>query len=757
MAYSGIPLYDARRHPLGGIQLGSAPVWMREAKGQALLLALPILALVLIVLLRDGGPTYRSDEIAYLGSAAALAGKQNALAGSWYAGYAIVLSPLFRLSTSVRDAWPAVVVVNGLALIVCSLCLWTSLQRSRATDRNRAFRLVLLSMLVFGTTACLGWAFTNCLLMALVAAAALLLSSASIGLRQALGVGLLLGYAGWIHPTGLLLVLAASLACLWTVPGRRRCSHSLIILSIGIATSFTYLRAVHPWVTALQGGAHGHYEQQIGSLIQQLRQMPLETISNLAIGVINGLATSAIASFGFVGVPVAALLQWQRQPAASERMGAGLRRVLLFLLLAWGLLVLFSAALLPHDPSDLQLAFHHRYSQPVLPGLVVYGMALTTRPWRDRLQVWLISAIPIVLALLIAVFLRQYNDNFSVIDQLGAVTFFLDPDNVPLMLLTGLAVTAAVQFLSWRAFLPLAAGFSLLGWQRMDQMQRDILYSDSRPPAMAEAAAVLAQAGIHPCIDLESTPSTRPEHDRLMRYYLSGQPVSVVSVGQRLPQRCGVLIRPADSERETSTRIRPASDPVCRPVLADSHSREVLEDCRSRTSRAGPSLERMLLPARRDLVSLARVRQLQPPGYGIAVLLHSDDLPPGQLRDRAWWRTARVASTARALPADKTLYYGPYAALPAGDYLAVYDGFSLTSGSVEMEVTSGEGKRSHAKLLLTPGSGPAAVRFSLDRGQDVEVILRTQASSVLRLPDVLVIFGNPPDPASPWSVAFNSR
>lgn len=738
--------------------MGRVPAWMREAKGQALLLALPIFALMLVALLRDGGPTYRSDEIAYLASAAAIAGKHNALAGSWYAGYSLLLSPWFRLSPTVHDAWPAVVMVNGLALITCLLCLWTALQRSGGADRPRAFRLVLLTTLVFGTTACLGWAFGNCLLMALVAAAALLLSSVNLGWRAAVGVGLVLGYASWVHPTGLLLVLAAGLACLMTGRGPSRWRAALMILSIGMAGAFGYVRLVHPWVAALQGGAHGHYERQISDLIQQLRQAPLDTLATLGVGVINGLATSAIASFGFVGAALVALSPWRRQPTASTRLGAGSSRVLVFLLLAWGLLVLFSAALLPHEPTDLQLAFHHRYTQPVLPGLVLFGMALAPRAWPDRLRIWLISAVPILLALLIAVVLRHYDDNFSVIDQLGAVTFFLDPDNVPLMLLAGLAVTAAVQFLGLRAFLPLAAVFSLLGWQRMDQMQRRILTSDSRPPAMAEAATMLARTGLHACIDLEATPASRSEHERLMRYYLAGQPVSIATAGQRFPQRCDVLIRPADGQRQARSRLLPTGQPACDPVLADSHSREVMEDCRDRTAGQAPDLEQRLLPARRDLVSLARVRQLQPPGHGIAVLLHSDELPPHRSRDRSWWRTARVSSATRVLPADVTLHYGPYVDLPAGRYMAIYDGFGLSRGTVEMQVSTDKGRRLLGRSLLRPGGSTAAITFSLDRPQqDLEVVLRTQSPSVVRLPQMLVIFGEPPDPASPWSVTRDGR
>ena len=80
----------------------------------------------------------------------------------------------------------------------------------------------------------------------------------------------------------------------------------------------------------------------------------------------------------------------------------------------------------------------------------------------------------------------------------------------------------------------------------------------------------------------------------------------------------------------------------CLAVLADSHSREVLEDCRSRGSSAAGEIERRVLPARPDLVSLVETRRHQPPGFWVGALHHSDDLPPQPPRDGAWWRVAKA-------------------------------------------------------------------------------------------------------------------
>lgn len=709
-------------------------------------------------LLRVAGPAYRSDEIAYLANAAAFAGKTNALAGSWYGGYSLLLSPFFVLVSEVRQAWPFVVVLNALAVLACLLFLWRALELSGAADQARGFRLLLFGLLVFGSTAYIGWAFGNCLLMALIGAGTMLLAAPTLPLKRAAGIGLVLGYASWVHPTGLLLLIAAGLASLWQAPGPRDWRSGVLIFAIGGGMALSYGRLVHPWLIALQGGGGGHYDRQIGELLHQLWKMPLATLATLAVGVVNGMATSAIATFGYGGTALAAALKARAtQPGPSSR-GVGLKRVLLFLLISWGLLVLFTSALLPHEPTDLQLAFHQRYIQPVLPALVAFGMALAPPNRRERIGAWLFSALPIALALLVAGVRQPYNNNFSIIDQLPAVTFSLNPEQVTLMLAAGLVTTGLVQLLGWRAFLPLASGFWILGWLQMDRVHRQILHGDSRPPAMAAAASTLANAGLHPCLSTAKTPSIQGEHERLLRYYLSGKRVSFVASGQAVSPRCDVLMRPVDSEAEAQTRLHPVGSRPCLPVVADTHTHEVLEDCRGLGAPSAEALEQRLLPARRDLVSLAQVRRHQPPGFAVVALLHSDALPPERPRNAPWWGAGKTPPTWENVAKGQLLLYGPYLSLPKGRYRALFDGLVLHAGSLQMAVTSEEGKRQHASQVLQPGGGPAVIDFSLERdSQDVEVTLRAATAARLRLPSSLVIYGPASVGSSPWSSLGGGR
>lgn len=737
------------------------PVLIRGGRSQALLIALPILGLTLLCLLQIPGPAYRSDEVAYLAHAASLAGKQNGLAGSWYAGYSLLLSPFFRLAPGVQQAWPAAIVLNGLALITSLLCLWRSLKRSGTAGRERALLLVLLSLLVLSTTAYIGWAFGNCLLMALIAGVALLFAGPDVGRRQALGAGLLLGYATWVHPTGLLLLIAATLACLHPTTGSPRWRPAGLMLAIGLGMAFTYLRLIHPAIAALHGGGQGHYDSQISAVLGQLHSAPLATLATLAVGVINGLATSAIASFGYIGVALMALLPRRPSPPPAAALGVGSRRVLVFLLSSWGLLVLFSAALLPHEPTDLQLAFHLRYTQPVFPGLVLYGMALAPQRQGERLRAWLISAVPILLALLIAGLVVPYRMNYSVVDQISAVTFTLGL-NVLVMLSGGLATTAAVQLLGWRAFLPLAAGLSVLGWIQMQRIHRRILFGDSRPPAMAAAATTLTRAGLRTCVDLTETDDTPGEHDRLMRYYLAGRPVRFYGPGEAPPQHCDVRIRPLSASApptdphpagvshppDRSTGERPA----CRALLVDTYANQLLEDCRQPSRSAGMAIETRLLPARRDLVSLRRTRQLRPSGDAIVALLHADALPPQTRRDGAWWRALSGPMPLRPVIQGQSLLHGPYLSLPAGRYRVVYDGLAISDGALRMAVTSDEGRQELASRRLGPGTAPAWIDLRLERPQqNVEVTLRALSNGRVRLPSTLMVFGDPPPRSGPWS------
>ena len=714
--------------------------WFRTGGGRAVLFVLPLLALVLANLLRVAGPAYRSDEIAYLASAAAIAGKVNGLSDSWHGGYSLLLSPFFRLVPNVLEAWPFVVLVNGLAVLVSCLCLWRALVLTGAADQARGFRLVWLGLLVFSTTAYIGWAFTNCVQMALVAAAAMLLAAPALPLGPAAAIGVLLGFAFWVHPTGVLVLIAAAIAASRGSASPRGWLPGATILASGAAMVVLYSWGVHPWILTIQGGGEGHYNQQIGAVIQQVLTMPRATLITLGIGVVNGMATSAIASFGYVGTALAVVLGvTPALPGRSIRSGA-LRRVLLFLLLSWGFLVLFTSALLPHQPADLQLAFHQRYTQPVLAGLVAFGMALAPRQRRDRWLAWLFSVVPILLALLVS-WWRPYNDNFSIIDQLGAVTFFLGKENVPLMLAAGLVTTGVAQLLGWRAFLPVAVVFWVLGWQGMNRIQQYILQGDSRPPAMAIAASTLERSGRHTCLSLAQTPSIQSEHRRLLRYYLSGQPVSFVKPGEAWPGGCDVRIRPVDAESGS-----------CPAVVADSYSREVLEDCRDAGSFGTAGIETLLLPARRDLVSLGEAGLHQPTGFWVGSLHHSDDLPPGGPRDGAWWRMAKNPPFSKEGAKERLLQYGPYVALPAGRYRAVFTGLAIQSGTVEMAVTTDNGKEHLAKTNLAADGGPAVIDFSLERAsQAIEVTLRAKAKSRLEMPASLVIYSATRMGSSPWS------
>jgi hypothetical protein len=729
---------------------------------QTFLLVLPVFILAAICLLRIDGPAYRSDEIAYLSSAASIAGKHNALATAWYKGYSLLLAPFFQLVPDVLDAWPAVILVNSLALAATSICLWLALQRTAVADRNLAFRLVLLGQLVFGTTAYVGWAFTNCVQMASVSAACLLLSSPSFGRIQAIGLGLILGFGTWIHPTG---VLVAGAACLISAIVARPNKPSrwwlgALVLMIALAMAIPYLRVVHPWVDALQGGIKvNHYREVPGKVLEILKD-PGSATMRLLVLIANTLASTAVASFGYAGALMAVVIHPWRTPRLSLPAGAGLKRVLLFLLVSWGFLIMFSLILPFVNPTKIYLAFHQRYIQPVVPALVVFGMALAPKRWHDRIWVWLYSAVPILLALAASLLVYRYESYFNTIDLLGNVTFFLDPSlnhpNVQLMLASGLIVTGMVQIFGWSAFLPLATSLAMLGWVRTDNMHRKILQTGSRPPAMAKAATTLGRSGIKSCVYLARTPATPDEHEIVMRYYLSGRNSSIFSSHDPFPQDCDILIRPVDSEVSSAYRIPPKNRPDCKPVIVDTFAKQILEDCRKGVSSSDRSIERLLLPARRDLVSLGQIRQERRPNERVAYISHWDGLitlgRSGSM-GRSWWRAEQQTSRTLKAKAGTLLLEEPGIMLPAGAYRAVFIGLSKSSGPFRVSILSDDKmKVKQTWLQVNVDRSQDSFSFSLPKPEQLVTVKLTAAENgAVIMPEFLIIFASHPIKLSPWA------
>ena len=700
-----------------------------------LVLALVILVVVLVGIGRYGGPAYRSDEIGYLSKAAAIAGLHNSLASSWHGGYPLLLSPFFRLAGTVEGAWPAVILVNGLAVLVALGCYWRCLRTTGLCSREVGFRLILLGLLFLGTTAYIGWAFTNCLMMALVALLALLLSARHSSLASAGAIGLVAGYGVWVHPTGVFLVFAAAIASLVRAdPGAGR-RQAVLILAVGLLMAVTYARLVHPWISTLQGGVEGHYEGQIRGYLEQLRDQPLATLTILAVGFVNGWATSSIATLGYLAAALLALPNVLRTRRHSR-----LAPVLLFLLLTWLALVVFSAFLALSNPDDFPGAFFQRYTQPLLPGVLIFGLALSPPTLRGRLPALLLSAVPILLALLAAIFLRTYDESFSVVDGLSAATIFLADGDARVMLATGLVATALVQLGGWRAYLLVAGSLWFVGWQGMDRIHRKVLASYSRIPALTRATRTLSRAGLQPCVHVVRTPLTPSEHTQTLNYYLSGQKIAFVDAETLGSTTCDVILRPGDSEAHDHSRLYSNTQPICRPMILDTFSTYVLEDCSNGAYRAS-GVHVSLLDVDRDLIDLDRALRLSPPGYRLVYATHTSAMG-SNVRSPS----LRPGSLSRApgpvpFEEDQSLLYGAYLDLGPGRYRAVFDGLTLQEGSLTIDVLSGKGKRVHSTGTVGAARGPASIDFTLSEPvKDLEVRLLSASPGKATLPTSLLIY-----------------
>ena len=186
---------------------------------QEVILSFALLLIIFIIYyiysLRFVGPAYLSDEISYLTKAAAVAGHNVDAASSWYAGYSILLAPIFLITNNPETAWRGVLILNA-ALFSASFGFLIYLLRSifKQTKFLYIILVVCLSALYPSWISMSGYAFSTPGLVFFYSLSVLLLYKSLLkpGVNTIL-FALSTSYLYWIHPTGL-IVAAVSIALL---------------------------------------------------------------------------------------------------------------------------------------------------------------------------------------------------------------------------------------------------------------------------------------------------------------------------------------------------------------------------------------------------------------------------------------------------------------------------------------------------------------------------------------------------------------
>ena len=361
------------------------------------------------------GPVYLSDTVAYMVNAAILAGHKVDAMGSWHAGYSILLAPLFLMDDPFR-IWKGVQIINA-TLVGLSIYLSGALIDQLRPNLDRASRAVALIVIILypAFSAIAGYAFPSPLLSVNVLLISLyLVRTAILKGHQAVLLGLLAGFAYWIHPMGLAVIMATFIVLL-IFTGSSRWRFVLLYLLSSAAMVWLYRNGVHETLYRLVT-PHGfdrfdHY-QNVGNFgdlatldgilksftlfMGQLSYQLVLTLGLAWIGAWYGLRT---------------VINWYKRGESNSRQDDVEFVIALFaLLLILGAIALgvLNFSLVGLGRSDFWI--YGRYTDTFVHPLLVMGLLAfvdDVRGIRGNLWIWLLA---IAIVIITGIFLNQVVD-----------------------------------------------------------------------------------------------------------------------------------------------------------------------------------------------------------------------------------------------------------------------------------------------------------------------------------------------------------
>ncbi|MCR9136749.1 MAG: hypothetical protein NXI27_12175 [Alphaproteobacteria bacterium] len=195
------------------------------------------------------GPTYLSDEIGYLSSAAFFAGRHIDGATSYHFGYSLFLVPSYLLFSDPAVIWKSVLVTNALIFSAAFSVLYL-IGETFCANRLLRFFLVLMTAAYPAYPIMSGYSFSQpaFVFVFLLCCLAVLRFSMTSYSGQLLTGGLV-GFLYWIHPTA--LAVAAGLAVVEIIVvlhDRRALGPVLLGLIVAGLMIVLYKMVLHPSV-----------------------------------------------------------------------------------------------------------------------------------------------------------------------------------------------------------------------------------------------------------------------------------------------------------------------------------------------------------------------------------------------------------------------------------------------------------------------------------------------------------------------------
>lgn len=400
-----------------------------------LLLPLVVLVSFFLLSLGIGGPAYMSDEIGYLSKASTIAGHTVFLSTSWFAGYSLMISPAFIISSDPAVIWHIIVGLNALMWAGIAALLRYVLTKTHPQASSRAIFFATAGALLYPSwLAMSGYAFaTSGFVLVLMACLAALLKSNLSDRRWLSLAAVLAGYLSWIHPFGMIF-LCAFIGLLGLKFAVERRFIALLVPLLSLVVALSYFIAVQPWFGNIMGAGvsdDSHYASSYAGLSQLIFTFDYWLqVAGLLVGLTSFVlvATFGVVFYGSWGVTGRLLherrnwKQLMRQPALVVMTMSVLAviGVIIFTALTWGV----------NEQLRIDQWIYGRYTDMYLLPLIGFGLLAHWR-LKDALK---LAAFVIVAGIILSLLTNPSNTSFAYINKVNLQSFW--PIHLPVALRT---------------------------------------------------------------------------------------------------------------------------------------------------------------------------------------------------------------------------------------------------------------------------------------------------------------------------------
>ncbi len=453
-------------------------------------------ALYLALNWKFAGPAYLSDEIGYLTKAVTFAGYTTDAATSWYGGYSLIISPIFRVFSDPLVAWKAVLVLNA-AMWTATFAFLFFLLKS-VFPRKKEWKIlvaVVVSALYPSWVAMSGYAFstTAFVFVFMLSLVFLLKSNLTNKLYLAL-YALTTGYLFWIHPTGIAVVASAALFfVVKSLLEKKYLKYVPYVLLLVVAV-LAYRFVVDPWLlrSMTPEGLESvtHYKK----LSDVFSSMNTKSISKIAVIFLGQLSYLLVTTFGVIVYAITRPFQKLNKnnylTTLKKIFSSGPSLVILLTAVSLAGVLLVGSVSFGLDVKPLRVDhwIYGRYSEVVI--LPLLGVGLLT-VWRFKYAMrsaLIVLASGLILNVAATEVNTKYFDNNLVnIQSFWPQAIFTKP-NYFVWFFLGFVAILLVGFVASRLsktwlILPILV-LAVLSFQNQQQWHGDILSEYSKPSGL---------------------------------------------------------------------------------------------------------------------------------------------------------------------------------------------------------------------------------------------------------------------------------